>query len=94
MASKLSRFRRHRFVQCSGQHGELVGKSRVLDFVPGNVFFGNVFPPSAYEEGRRLAIDEDTSLSALVSELLEERLKQRALKQPKTWMEALRHDED
>lgn len=47
-------------------------------------------PDEIVREARHLAIDENTSLSALVCELLEERIKQRSATEPKTWMEALR----
>lgn len=47
-------------------------------------------PDETVREARHLAIDENTSLSALVCELLEERIKQRSVTEPKTWMEALR----
>lgn len=46
-------------------------------------------PDETVREARHLAIDEKTSLSALVCELLEERIKQRSTRQPKDWVEAL-----
>lgn len=47
-------------------------------------------PDETVREARHLAIDENTSLSALVAQLLEERLKQRASKPSQTLAEALR----
>ncbi len=46
-------------------------------------------PDEVIREARHLAIDENTSLSALVCELLEERIKQRSNPQTKTLAEAL-----
>lgn len=47
-------------------------------------------PDETVREARHLAIDENTSLSVLVAQLLEERLKQRAARPPQTLAEALR----
>jgi hypothetical protein len=47
-------------------------------------------PDETVREARHLAIDENTSLSALVAGLLEERLKQRSARPRQTLAEALR----
>lgn len=47
-------------------------------------------PDEMVREARHLAIDENTSLSALVAGLLEERIKQRASQPRKTLAEAMR----
>jgi hypothetical protein len=47
-------------------------------------------PDETVREARHLAIDEHTSLSALVAQLLEERLKQRAPRPRQTLAEAMR----
>jgi N-acetylglutamate synthase-like GNAT family acetyltransferase len=47
-------------------------------------------PDETVREARHLAIDENTSLSALVAQLLEERLKQRARRPQQSLAEALR----
>jgi N-acetylglutamate synthase-like GNAT family acetyltransferase len=47
-------------------------------------------PDETVREARHLAIDENTSLSALVAQLLEERLKQRFAKPRQTLAEAMR----
>lgn len=47
-------------------------------------------PDETVREARHLAIDENTSLSALVAQLLDERIKQRSTRQPKDWVDALR----
>ena len=47
-------------------------------------------PDETVRKARHLAIDENTSLSALVTVLLEERINQRSESQPKDWIEALR----
>jgi hypothetical protein len=46
-------------------------------------------PDETVREARHLAIDENTSLSALVAQLLEERLKQRASKPRQSLAESL-----
>ncbi len=46
-------------------------------------------PDEMVREARHLAIDENTSLSALVSDLLAERIKQRSGRSSKDWVEAL-----
>ena len=46
-------------------------------------------PDETVREARHLAIDENTSLSALVAQLLEERLKKRATRPRQTLAEAL-----